>query len=178
MTEGKVKSRTLRCYLNEFKKTQTHCTTCHTYLDRVSLMLDGMAINKDNIKNMSQRLNETQWYVLQAIRLRVLCRFCNELYSPPLPLFVDLVDFQRHLLLNSSMNTSTVREYVTRLRRIDTLLTEQEVYMPQFNVTRVMAILSEHYSGASLKNAMSAVNKYAEYVIECLANKHETECHP
>lgn len=60
------------------------------------------------------------------------------------------------------MNASTVREYVTRLRRIDTLLTEQEVHMPQFNVARVMAILSEYYSGASLNNALSAVNKYAE----------------
>lgn len=100
MTDGKVKSRTLRCYLYEFKKTQTRCTACHTRLDRVSLMLDGMAINRDDIKNMSQRLNETQWSALQTTRLRVLCRFCSELYSPPLPRFVDLMAFQRHLLLN------------------------------------------------------------------------------
>ncbi|WP_272682180.1 site-specific integrase [Providencia sp. PROV129] len=175
MTEDKVKSRPLRCYLNEFKKTQTRCTTCHTHLERVSLMLDRMAINKDDIKNMSQRLNEIQWSILQTTRLRVLCRFCSELYSLPLPRFVDLMDFQRHLLLNSLMNTSTVREYVTRLRRIDTLLIEQEVHMPQFNVARVMAILSDHYSGSSLNNALSAVNKYAEYVIECLANKTGNE---
>lgn len=169
MTEGKVKTRALRRYLDEFKKTQTRCTACHTRLERVSLMLDGMAINKDDIKNMSQRLNETQWTVLQTTRLRVLCRFCSELYSPPLPRFVDLIDFQRHLLLNSSMNVSTVREYVTRLRRIDTLLTKLEVHMSQFNVEQVMAVLSDHYSGASLNNAVSALNKYAEYVIECLA---------
>lgn len=166
MTEGKIKTRALRRYLDEFKKTQTRCTACHTRLERVSLMLDGMAINKDDIKNMSQRLNETQWTVLQTTRLRVLCRFCSELYSPPLPHFVDLIDFQRHLLLNSSMNTSTVREYVTRLRRIDTLLTKLEVHMSQFNVEQVMAVLSEHYSGASLNNAVSALNKYAEYVVE------------
>lgn len=166
MTEGKVKTRALRRYLDEFKKTQTRCTACHTRLERVSLMLDGMAINKDDIKNMSQRLNETQWTVLQTTQLRVLCRFCSELYSPPLPRFVDLIDFQRHLLLNSSMNVSSVREYVTRLRRIDTLLTKLEVHMSQFNVEQVMAVLSEHYSGASLNNAVSALNKYAEYVIE------------
>lgn len=71
MTEGKVKTRALRRYLDEFKKTQTRCTACHTRLERVSLMLDGMAINKDDIKNMSQRLNETQWTVLQTTRLRV-----------------------------------------------------------------------------------------------------------
>lgn len=72
---------------------------------------------------MSQRLNETQWSVQQITRLRALCRFCSELNSPPLPCFVDLMNFQRHLLAHYSMNVSTVREYVTRLRRIDTLLT-------------------------------------------------------
>ena len=40
MTEGKVKTRALRRYLDEFKKTQTHCTACHTRLERVSWMLD------------------------------------------------------------------------------------------------------------------------------------------
>ncbi|MCG5372241.1 flagella biosynthesis regulatory protein FliZ [Providencia rettgeri] len=178
MTESNEKSRSLRCYLSDFKKGQTHCTACHTRLGRVSLMLDGIAIHKDDINNMSQRLNETQWSVLQTTRLRVLCRFCSELYSPPLPCFVDLLDFQRHLLAHSLMNVSSVREYITRLRRIDTLLTEQAVQMPQFNVAQVMAILAEHYSRTSLNNAMSAVNKYAEYVNECLENTPETESQP
>ena len=178
MTDSNGKSRSLRCYLNDFKKGQAHCTACHARLSRVSLMLDGIAIHKDDINNMSQRLNETQWSVLQTTRLRVLCRFCSELNSPPLPCFVDLLDFQRHLLAHSSMNVSTIREYVTRLRRIDTLLREQDVQMPQFNVAQVMAILAEHYSGTSLNNALSALNKYAEYVNEYLENTPETESQP
>ena len=51
MTEGKVKTRALRRYLDEFKKTQTRCTACHTRLERVSLMLDGVAIHKEDISH-------------------------------------------------------------------------------------------------------------------------------
>lgn len=175
MTEGKVKRRPLRCYLSEFKKTQTRCIDCHARLNRVSLMLDGVKINKSDISNLSQRLDESEWSTIKATRLVVLCRFCSKLHSPPLPVFFDLVDFQRYLLFNSSMNPSAVREYIIRLRRIDTLLVMLNVNIPRFSVTQIKAILVEHYSGRALLNMVPALNRYAEYVIECVARRHGTQ---
>ncbi|EJD6501539.1 flagella biosynthesis regulatory protein FliZ [Providencia rettgeri] len=176
MVREKSKIRTLRQYLIEFKRKPHRCTNCQAKLNRVSLILDGVAIDKDDISNLAQRLNDEEWHALQTTRLKVLCRFCSELLVSPLTIFFDLVNFQRYLLSNSSMSPSTVREYLTRLRRIETLLVTLNINMSQFNVDLIMAILSEHYSGTSLKNAMSALNKYAKYAIEYLACNYDTEC--
>lgn len=94
-----------------------------------------------------------------------------------MPVFFDLVDFQRYLLFDLSMNPSAVREYVIRLRRIDTLLVTLSVIMPRFNAAQIKAILAEHYSKRSLNNAGPALNKYADYVTECLADRQGPECH-
>ncbi|EMT6577745.1 hypothetical protein [Providencia rettgeri] len=68
------------------------------------------------------------------------------------------------------MKPSSVREYVIRLRRIDTLLVTLNIDMPRLNVAQIKGILAEHYSKQSLNNAGPALNQYADYVTECLAN--------
>lgn len=98
MVRKKSKIRTLRQYLTEFKRQPHRCTCCQAKLKRVSLMLDGVAIHKNDISHLSQRLNDEEWHILQTTRLKVLCRFCRELYTPPLPVFFDLVGFQQYLL--------------------------------------------------------------------------------
>ncbi|HHR6503286.1 TPA: flagella biosynthesis regulatory protein FliZ [Providencia alcalifaciens] len=131
-------------------------------------MLDGVAIHKEDISHLSQRLSEEEWHVLQTTRLKALCRFCRELYTPPLPVFFDFVGFQQYLLVDLSMKPSTVREYVLRLRRIDTLLVTLNIDMPRLNVALIKVILAEHYSKQSFNNAGPALNQYADYVTECL----------
>lgn len=170
MARKKSKIRTLRQYLIEFKREPHRCTGCQVKLNRVSLMLDSVAIDKDDISNLSQRLNNEEWHALQTTRLKVLCRFCSELQTPPLPVFFDLVGFQRYLLIDLSMKPSTVREYLTRLRRIDTLLVTLNIHMPRLNVAQIKGILGECYSKQSFNNAGPALNQYADYVTECLVN--------
>ncbi|WP_272582561.1 hypothetical protein [Providencia sp. PROV257] len=46
-------------------------------------MLDGVAIHKEDISHLSQPLNDEEWHTLQTTRLKVLCRFCRELHTPP-----------------------------------------------------------------------------------------------
>ncbi|MEX5793873.1 hypothetical protein AB6H32_23205 [Providencia hangzhouensis] len=46
-------------------------------------MLDGVAIHKEDISHLSQQLNDEEWHTLQTTRLKVLCRFCRELHTPP-----------------------------------------------------------------------------------------------
>ncbi|HHQ2586730.1 TPA: hypothetical protein ACSPKR_004151 [Providencia rettgeri] len=167
MAREKSRIRRLRQYLIEFKREPHRCMCCQAKLNRMSLMLDGVAIYKDDISHLSQWLNDEEWHTLQTTRLKVLCRFCSELHTPPLPVFFDLVGFQRYLLSDSSMNPSSIREYVIRLRRIDTLLVTLNIDMPRLNVTQIKVILVEHYSKRSLNNAGSALNKYADYVTEC-----------
>ncbi|WP_374448649.1 hypothetical protein [Providencia sp.] len=169
MARVKPKIRTLRQYLIEFKRQPHRCMSCQAKLNRVSLMLDGVAIDKDDISHLSQRLNGEEWHVLQTTQLKVLCRFCSELHTPPLPIFFDLVGFQRYLLSDPSMKPSTVREYLTRLRRIDTLLVTLNIDMPRLNVAQIKMILAEYYSKQSFSNAGPALNQYADYVTECLA---------
>lgn len=175
MARKKSKICTLRQYLTEFKREPHRCMSCQAKLNRVSLILDGVAINKDDTSHLSQQLNDEEWHTLQTTRLKVLCRFCRELHTPPLPVFFDLVGFQRYLLVDSSMKSSSVREYVIRLRRIDTLLVTLNIDMPRLNVAEIKGILAEYYSGQSLINVASALNKYAEYVIECEARRYETQ---
>lgn len=175
MARKKSKIRTLRQYVIDFKREQHRCTCCQAKLNRVSLMLDGVAIHKEDISHLSQRLSEEEWHVLQTTRLKVLCRFCCELYTPPLPVFFDLLGFQQYLLVDLSMKPSSVREYVLRLRRIDTLLVTRNIDMPRLNVTQVKGILAEHYSKQSLYNAGPALNQYADYVTECLASDMAAE---
>ncbi|QXB07810.1 hypothetical protein I6L80_21290 (plasmid) [Providencia rettgeri] len=170
MVREKLKIRTLRQRLIEFKREPQRCTCCQAKLNRVSLMLDGVAIHKEDISHLSQLLNDEEWHALQTTQLKVLCRFCRELHTPPLPIFFDLVGFQRYLLVDLSMKPSTVREYLTRLRRIDTLLVTLNIDMLRLNVAQIKVILAEHYSKQSLNNAGPALNQYADYVIECLAN--------
>ncbi|WP_272582560.1 MULTISPECIES: hypothetical protein [unclassified Providencia] len=67
------------------------------------------------------------------------------------------------------MKPSSVREYVIRLRRIDTLLVTLNIDMPRLNVALIKVISAEHYSKQSLNNAGPALNQYADYVTECLA---------
>ncbi|EUD07540.1 hypothetical protein [Providencia alcalifaciens] len=138
-------------------------------------MLDGVAIHKEDISHLSQQLNDEEWHTLQATRLKVLCRFCCELHTSPLPVFFDLVDFQRYLLVDLSMKPSSVREYVLRLRRIDTLLVTLNIDTPRLNVAQIKVILAEHYSKQSLNNAGPALNQYADYVTECLASDMAAE---
>ena len=168
MARKKSKIRTLRQYVIDFKREPHRCTCCQAKLNRVSLMLDGVAIHKEDISHLSQRLSEEEWHVLQTTRLKVLCRFCRELYTPPLPVFFDLVGFQQYLLVDLSMKPSSVREYVLRLRRIDTLLVTLNIDTPRLNVAQIKVILAEHYSKQSLNNAGPALNQYADYVTECL----------
>lgn len=78
--------------------------------------------------------------------------------------------FQQYLLVDLSMKPSSVREYVLRLRRIDTLLVTLNIDMPRLNVALIKVILAEHYSKQSLNNAGPALNQYADYVAECLAS--------
>ncbi|CAB5573351.1 MULTISPECIES: hypothetical protein [Providencia] len=170
MARKKSKIRTLRQYLIEFKDQPHRCSCCQVKLNRVSLMLDGVAINKEDISHLSQQLNVEEWHTLQTTRLKVLCRFCRELHTPPLSVFFDLVGFQHYLLVDLSMKPSSVREYVLRLRRIDTLLVTLNIDMPRLNVTQIKGILAEHYSKQSLNNAGPALNQYADYVTECLVN--------
>ncbi|HHR6503347.1 TPA: hypothetical protein ACS8CD_003933 [Providencia alcalifaciens] len=170
MARKKSKIRTLRQRLIEFKREPRRCTCCQTKLNRVSLMLDGVAIHKENISHLSQQLTDEEWHALQTTRLKVLCRFCRELYTPPLPVFFDLVGFQQYLLVDLSMKPSSVREYVIRLRRIDTLLVTLNIHMPRLNVTQIKGILGECYSKQSFNNAGPALNQYADYVTECLVN--------
>ncbi|MEY0878403.1 hypothetical protein [Providencia manganoxydans] len=68
------------------------------------------------------------------------------------------------------MKPSSVREYVLRLRRIDTLLVTLNIDMPRLNVALIKVILAEHYSKQSLNNAGPALNQCADYVAECLAS--------
>ncbi|WP_265693382.1 hypothetical protein [Providencia rustigianii] len=103
MARKKSKIRTLRQYLTDFKREPHRCTCCQAKLNRVSLMLDGVAIHKEDISHLSQQLNDEEWHTLQTTRLKVLCRFCRELHTPPLPVFFDLVGFQRYLLVDLSM---------------------------------------------------------------------------
>ncbi|HHN8583686.1 TPA: hypothetical protein ACRR2I_004220 [Providencia rettgeri] len=178
MARKKSKIRTLRQYLTDFKRQPHRCTCCQAKLKRVSLMLDGVAIHKNDISHLSQQLNDEEWHTLQTTRLKVLCRFCRELYTPPLPVFFDLVGFQQYLLVDLSMKPSSVREYVLRLRRIDTLLVTLNIDMPRLNVAQIKVILAEHYSKQSLNNAGPSLNQYADYVKECLASDMaaEKEC--
>ncbi|MGF7540223.1 hypothetical protein WOB53_18900 [Providencia rettgeri] len=91
-------------------------------------MLDGVAIHKEDISHLSQQLNDEEWHTLQTMRLKVLCHFCRELHTPPLPVFFDLLDFQRYLLVDLSIKPSSVREYITCLRRIDMLLVTLNIF--------------------------------------------------
>lgn len=175
MAIKKSKIRTLRQRLIEFKREPHRCTCCQAKLNRVCLMLDGVVINKDDISHLSQPLNDEEWHTLETTRLKVLCRFCRELHTPPLPVFFDLVGFQRYLFVDSSMKLSSVREYVIRLRRIDTLLVTLNIDMPRLNVAQIKGILAEYYSGLSLINVVSTLNKYANYVTECLVYDMATE---
>ncbi|EJD6615583.1 hypothetical protein M0L22_RS19745 [Providencia rettgeri] len=69
----------------------------------------------------------------------------------------------------------SVREYVIRLRRIDTLLVTLNIHMPRLNVTQIKGILAECYSKQSFNNAGPALNQYADYVTECLASDMAAE---
>lgn len=73
------------------------------------------------------------------------------------------------------MKLSSVREYVIRLRRIDTLLVTLNIDMLRLNVAQIKGILAEYYSGLSLINVVSTLNKYANYVTECLVYDMATE---
>ncbi|WP_272668094.1 hypothetical protein [Providencia sp. PROV117] len=175
MARKKSKIRTLRQYLTDFKREPHRCTCCQAKLNRVSLMLDGVAIHKENISHLSQQLNDEEWHTLQTTRLKVLCRFCRELHTPPLSVFFDLVGFQRYLLVDLSMKPSSVREYITRLRRIDMLLVTLKIDMPQLDVAQIKGILAEHYSKQSFSNSGPTLNQYADYVTECLASDMAAE---
>lgn len=73
------------------------------------------------------------------------------------------------------MKSSSVREYVIRLRRIDTLLVTLNIDMPRLNVAQIKGFLAECYSKQSFNNAGPTLNQYTDYVTECLANDTDTE---
>ncbi|EFE51257.1 putative flagellar regulatory protein FliZ [Providencia rettgeri DSM 1131] len=160
--------RSLKYYLIEFKQKQTHCSSCQTRLQRVSLCLNGEAIGKRQINAMRQLIDEATWIELRDCRLQGLCRFCCALSTSPHPVYFDLIGFYRSLLLHSSMKLSAVHEYVARLRRLETLLVSSHLAISEYHRGMVSKIVVNHLSGAILKNTISALNKYDAYLAWCV----------
>lgn len=170
MNEVTRRLRSLKYYLIEFKQTQTHCASCQSRLQRVSLCLNGKAIGNRQVNAMRQLIDEAAWFEIRDNQLQGLCRFCCVLSTFPPPVYFDLMGFQRGLLRHSSMKPSAIREYVVHLRRLDTLLVSSHLAISEYHRGLIFKVVDEHLSGSMLKNTISALNKYEAYLAWCSAS--------
>ena len=153
----------LKNYIVQLKREHTHCQHCNTALIRASAILDGQPLIKKKIETMTDLINQHDWVIFKS-RIFVLCRFCCELHAQPKPLYFDLVSFQYYLRFHTPMKASATREYLVRLRRIDSYLTAVNFTLDEFSISAIEHQLTTIMTPLTLSNARSALQKYAAYL--------------
>ena len=56
-----VKRRPLSRYLKDFKHSETHCAQCHKLLDRITLVRQGVIVNKIAISRLDTLMDDNAW---------------------------------------------------------------------------------------------------------------------
>ncbi len=151
------------CIIN-YKREHTHCQYCETELIRVSAILDNQPLTKKMIEKMTYPISQNDWLIFKT-RITVLCRFCSELHTQPKPVYFDLVQFQHYLRLHTPMKPSAVREYIVRLRRIDSYLASVNFTLPVFTIVEIERQLENTMTRFTFSNARCALLKYAQYLV-------------
>ncbi|ACR69571.1 flagella biosynthesis regulatory protein FliZ [Edwardsiella ictaluri] len=153
--------RPLSRYLKDFKHAQYQCSHCGRPLDRISLVLDGVLLNRDRQTQMERLIDDVGWAALQQ-GLLALCRFCSDVYCHAHCSRFDIMGFKQYLCEQTDMRHSSIREYVVRLRRLDGLLT---CHAPP---SMALDDLSERWLAGlprcSQNNYRIALRKYQQYL--------------
>lgn len=157
------KTYSLKHYIVQLKREKTHCQHCNTALIRASAILDGQPLIKKKIGKMNDLVNQHDWQTFKS-RIVVLCRFCCELHAQPKPLYFDLVSFQYYLRFHTPMKASATREYIVRLRRIDSSLTAIHFTQADFAIPAIEQQLKKTMTPLAFSNARCALQKYAAYL--------------
>lgn len=153
----------LNYYIIKFKQEQTHCAQCHKELGRIMLVLNEKIVTKDMIMEMKEYIDESMWLELRD-KLLALCRFCREIYCYRPTYFFELHSFKQYLFLQTGMQHSTVREYVTRLRRIDESVLALNLSIPNLTISNIETLLPKLVPKTTLMNHVSTLRKYEAYV--------------
>lgn len=125
MVKKTLKSRSIKSYLNEYKKDNLYCQHCHKQLERTSLVYKKQALTKYAISEMREKINEEGWLLMKS-ELIMLCRFCRDIYCMPECYFFDLKGFKQYLIKANKMTKMTIHEYVIRLKRLDTIFSKAQ----------------------------------------------------
>ena len=157
-----AKKRPLSRYLKDFKHTQSRCAHCGKALDRITLVRDGIIINKIAISRLDTPMNEAQWQA-ERPRWTALCRFCGDLHCKTRGGVFDIIGFKRYLLEQTDMRPGTVREYVVRLRRLGEYLSASG-FDPALLADGPDDALARWLPPTSTSNYRIALRKYLQYL--------------
>lgn len=162
MTVQQAKRRPLSRYLKDFKHSQTHCAHCHKLLDRITLVRQGEIVNKIAISRLDMLIDDETWQVEQQ-KWVALCRFCGDLHCKTQSDYFDIIGFKQYLFDHTEMSHGTVREYVVRLRRLGTHLTEQNISRSLLDEGFPDENLEPWLPTTSTNNYRIALRKYVQF---------------
>lgn len=163
MTKKISKSRSIKMYLNEYKKDNLCCQICRKKVKRTFLVYKRQSLTKSDISKMKDKINEKSWLVIKN-EVIILCRFCREIYCLPESYYFDFLSFYRYLLsdmLDDFIRDSSVHEYILRLRRLDRLLSDAK-FKPK-NINEFKTKFESKVSDAMLKNYTVVLSRYFDF---------------
>ncbi|EKJ5694691.1 flagella biosynthesis regulatory protein FliZ [Salmonella enterica] len=123
MTE---KRRPLRWYLKGLRTSQICCDCCQRLLTRRRLVCRGAVVSRSDQLKLDEPLDAEAWQK-ERQAWRVVCRFCSGAGSRGHNSFFDTAGFTQYLQEHSELSYGSMREYVTRLCRLDKYLAGQGV---------------------------------------------------
>lgn len=157
-----VKRRPLSRYLKDFKHSETHCAHCNKLLDRITLVRQGVIVNKIAISRLDTLMDDSAWQQ-ERQAWSALCRFCGDLHCKTRSGFFDIIGFKRYLFEQTDMSPGTVREYVVRLRRLGEYLSANNVD-PALLADNPDESLARWLPPTSTNNYRIALRKYAQFM--------------
>ena len=154
--------RPLSRYLKEFKLSQTQCAHCRKPLDRVTLVRNGEIINQTAISRFNEPMDELMW-LQERWAWSVLCRFCSDLHCNEQNAFFNITGFKLYLLEQTDMSTSTMREYIVRLRRLGNYFVDNQVPSALLLNSHADEVLSRWLPKTNTTNYRIALRKYLHF---------------
>ncbi|WP_438436839.1 flagella biosynthesis regulatory protein FliZ [Kluyvera sichuanensis] len=157
-----VKRRPLSRYLKDFKHSETHCAHCHKLLDRITLVRQGVIVNKIAISRLDTLMDDSAWQQERSA-WSALCRFCGDLHCKEQSAFFNIIGFKQYLLEQTDMSAGTVREYVVRLRRLGNHFIDNDVPRALLHERHADEKLEAWLPDTSTNNYRIALRKYLRF---------------
>lgn len=157
-------SRKLRGYIKDYRRECYYCENCHKVIYRVFFVLDGKPLKRAIIAGMNQKIDEKSWLEIKG-KLQVLCRFCCNTYERNNSKLFDYVSFNKYLFLCTELGSSSIIEYMNRLRRIENILISSKISLHNLSIREIECELNKVIDFNLMRSLSVVLKKYNEFLI-------------